>query len=689
MSTNDPGKPGAAATKGDEIRSTIFGSWSVVPAKSSDIDMFRRLEISIEGGDDSVRIEQRWGGERSFTDRFELPVAGLSVAAGTVKLPTGNRVFPSNIFMGLARKVGSWREVSAEWIEKGRELLVRERVEMRCSQGFRTIDIDHRYTLSRTREELVYTIKRSTRSTAWPMSFVCKPTGSREAYVMYLNDDWSIDGSVDVQAMLIGLQGLANRTGPSLYFVYPDGWDFRFTPHVLEFLTGRRNYTFTAIDTPRKAIETFSERISGYVVWDKTCRTSLLVAYTIAGIEDAIVVSEDLLPLAGSAGLEEVIDLRGTFDGMSDVEIFRWAYERYWDRCNREYIVWLGGEHGRRIKPGVADWGVYNRCFFTDLSTKKSDTGEYAMADELLSQMKPMGLVFGWHSYKKDLERDHVTLCSSHALRVEGLHTLPNMSFSSQVPVSPGFEFRNNHTIEPGETVTPERKVYIACVQTDCLGLGAWTRPGRGELPYAWEVTMNWSWLAPAMMEFFYSESTPNDFFIGSLGGPGYMYPKAIPEKYLSECVELSRKLMDTLDLNVFEFMDYSEGATVEGNSDLTREVLDAFYEGMPDAIGFANGYAPSYSYEVRDGRPLLSFDYYLSPSKSEDEAVADLHELATFNDARPYFLLLHVRQWSDITRVKSILDKLGDELEVVPLDRFLVMAGNNPTFRNRLRDDA
>ena len=40
--------------------------------------------------------------------------------------------------------------------------------------------------------------------------------------------------------------------------------------------------------------------------------------------------------------------------------------------------------------------------------------------------------------------------------------------------------------------------------------------------------------------------------------------------------------------------------------------------------------------------------------------------------------------QWSDITRVKGILDKLGSEFELVPLDIFLKMAGENPTFMEK-----
>jgi len=45
----------------------------------------------------------------------------------------------------------------------------------------------------------------------------------------------------------------------------------------------------------------------------------------------------------------------------------------------------------------------------------------------------------------------------------------------------------------------------------------------------------------------------------------------------------------------------------------------------------------------------------------------------------------MHVRQWSDISRVKSILDQLGPEFKVVPLDVFMKMAGEKPTFENRM----
>jgi hypothetical protein len=532
-----------------------------------------------------------------------------------------------------------------------------------------------------------YTIGRSTRTTGPPTKYVLKREGSSRAYMMKLEDDWSIDGKLPLQAFLISLQGLANLKSPELYFVYPEKWDFLYTPDVLEYYKEKRNYTFVELRTAEQALQTFRNNVKGYVVWDKAVRTSLIVAFTVAGLEEAVVVSEEMIPMVEKAGLKPVADFRGKFTGQKDIQIYTWAYEQYWKRCNREYVVWLGGEHGRIMKPGVVDFGMYKKAFFSDLSCKVTDTEEYALARKMLADQKALSMVMGWHSYAKDKERDYVTLTSGFGLRVEGLHTLPNMSFSCQTPASKGFVWKNNHSVEPEKKVVPQNKVYIALVQTDGMGLGAWFKPGRGTIPCSWEVTMNFLWLAPAMLEYFWTTATPNDYFVGGLSGPGYMYPKAIPADKLPGVVAMTREQTRALDLPVFEFMDYSEGATVEGNTDLTKEVFEAYVKGMPEATGFINGYAPAFTFGARDGKPLVSFDYYLSPERPEADAAADLEELATVNPRRPYFLLIHIREYSDLQRTKNILDRLSKDFEVVPLDLFLRYAGEKPTFEERFRD--
>jgi hypothetical protein len=161
------------------------------------------------------------------------------------------------------------------------------------------------------------------------------------------------------------------------------------------------------------------------------------------------------------------------------------------------------------------------------------------------------------------------------------------------------------------------------------------------------------------------------------------MYPRAVPSKYLPRLVSMADSLMHKLDLNVFETMDYAKGYFTDENIDLPKKIVETYYKYMPDAIGFLNGYAPAQTFYAKDGRPFMSFDYYLDEERSLEGAVADLKELAAINAERPYFMVLHVREFNDIGWVKKILDRLGSDFKVVPLDVFLKMAGNAPTFKN------
>ena len=141
---------------------------------------------------------------------------------------------------------------------------------------------------------------------------------------------------------------------------------------------------------------------------------------------------------------------------------------------------------------------------------------------------------------------------------------------------------------------------------------------------------------------------------------------------------------MEKLDLRVFEIMDYAGDKTEAGDNNLPRAIVDDYFQGMPDALGFLNGYYAANTFAIRGKRPFVSYDYYLSADRPEAAAAADLTELAEVNAARPYFLLVHVRENSDVARVKRITDRLGPNFEVIPLDVFLKMAGENPTFHER-----
>ncbi len=666
------------------VGSSAFNNkWEIVTSMSSNVNRYtRNFELDITVTEQHVSMIRTWGRRRNRIDTLCVSTDGKPN-----RVPIKHRSALSTIYSALHAKHGADRIVTATWKGNGRTLLIQQQYEVDISQGTATLNETHTLRVSKNKTFLTYTIERESRSDQPTANYVFKVKDSLKAYVMNLEDNWEVKGDLQRQALLISLQGLANRNAANLYFIYPESWQFTYTQRLYDWYKDERGYTFTKLNIPAEALATFRDHVKGYVVWDKDVRTSLIVAYTVAGLEDAVVASEDQVAMLDSLGLSPVADFRGKFTGMNDTEIYGWAKEQYWHRCSRKFIVWLGGHAGRLMLPGVADWGVTNRVFFQDLSTNPEDTTELELAKELLADMDADALVMGWHSYGKDRESQHVTLCSSFGLPVLGLHSNPNISFEHQIGFSEGFEFKNNHNIEPGKTYKPEKKVYLACIQTDGIGIGAWLKPGRGEIPYAWETLMNYSWLVPSLLEFFYSTATPNDYFIGALSGPGYMYPKAVPADKLPGLIRRADSLMKRLDLHVFDIMDYSTHVSEKEFADLTGSVVTAYYENMPDAIGFVNGYVPANTYYHKDGRPMISFEYYLSPTVSEKEAVADLIELAELNEKRPYFLLLHIREASDISRVSSILNQLPDDYEVVPLDIFIKMAGENPTFTTRYID--
>ena len=404
----------------------------------------------------------------------------------------------------------------------------------------------------------------------------------RDAWMMNFDGDWMVASGLPEKAMLISLQGLTNRDAPQLYIVHPPDFQWEITGPLFEFYQRKHNVDFTEIATADEALTLFSKHAKGYVVWDKTVGASLNVAFTIAGLQDAVVVSEELIPLVEKHGLKQIDDLRGDFTGMSDAEIYQDSYDKYWEQCSHDKIMLLGGHRGRTMQPAVADWGIQNKMFFHDLSANPKHPEELALTKRIYKQMAPSSFVFGWHPYGKDTEEQATTLLSSFGFKMEGLHNLPNLSFNSQFTFTKGFKFTNNHRVARDAKLMAEEKVYISFVQSDSIGIGVWTKPGRGKLPFGWQVTMNWSKFSPAALEYFHESATPNDYFIGGLSGPGYMYPNHIPADRFPLLMAEAREMMELLDERIMEIMDNSAADGNVGNTDLTKETVDRYYEAFP-----------------------------------------------------------------------------------------------------------
>ena len=513
---------------------------------------------------------------------------------------------------------------------------------------------------------------------------------ARAAWVMRFDGDWLAAKGMPEKAMLVSLQGLANRASPQLYIVHPKDFQWEITEPLFEFYQRKHGVVFTEVKTADEALALFAKHAKGYVIWEPAVSATMNVAFTIAGLEDALIVTEAQIAQVEARGLKRIDDLRGRYTGQTDAQIYADAYSRYWARCTHDAIMLMGGHVGAVRMPAMADWGVRQKMFFHDLSANPGrHPEEVALGKKLFSEMTPLGTVFGWHSYGKDTEEQHTTLLSSFGLKMEGLHNLPNLSFNCQFTFTPGFKFTNNHQVALDAKLTAEQKVYVSFVQSDSIGIGVWTKPGRGKLPFGWQVTMNWSKFSPAALEYFHESATKNDYFIGGLSGPGYMYPNHIPADKFGPLMAEARALMAVLDEHVLEIMDNSAADGNVGNADLTKETVDRYYAAFPDVIGFINGYGPARTRDLRDTRAMISYDYYIDPRRPRDEVAADLNELIAINAKRPYFLLVHVRESNDVNSLVEITKHLDGPVEVVPVDVFLKLAASNKTYTTRYQDPA
>ena len=123
------------------------------------------------------------------------------------------------------------------------------------------------------------------------------------ATLVPLAGDWRIEGDLPVHALLISLQGLANRDQPRMYLEYPVNWQWEIVRPLITFLETRHHMVFDRLgdNDADAALDRFSRYAKGYVVWDRQVRSSLIVAFTAAGVLDGVVVDEKLIPLASSS----------------------------------------------------------------------------------------------------------------------------------------------------------------------------------------------------------------------------------------------------------------------------------------------------------------------------------------------------------------------------------------------------
>ena len=150
--------------------SEFTGRWQLVPERSSALDGWTNMHLvlKVEGDQVDITYDMRW--------RSTKVVATNSVnTRKTVEIPDFFRVEQRH--MAVYPKKGSATPVSAEWLDKGRTLIVKAIVPVEVSQGDSTIRIDCEYRLGTGDDTLTVIELRSTRNNPLVYRFKKLPAG--------------------------------------------------------------------------------------------------------------------------------------------------------------------------------------------------------------------------------------------------------------------------------------------------------------------------------------------------------------------------------------------------------------------------------------------------------------------------------------------------------------------------------
>jgi hypothetical protein len=420
------------------------------------------------------------------------------------------------------------------------------------------------------------------------------------------------------------LQGIINRQAPRLYLFSrkddrPAYW-LKVLSAPGRWLHGKRIVPLPDLGA---LVRLAGDRLRGAVIWDPAVPASVNVATTIAGVDDAVVLSPEMAARClGPWKLRVLDDLRGRFTGAETGsrknDAYRWAVREYLarGRCSAHLVCLYEDAFTTRARGDIGyvltrDWAIKNRAFVFDLSpwgdeVPADDPGQRPGTDlktygwilaEMLKrsagrQMTELAGFFAFAKYSNvpghrgahdpvPTEWETVWLISPHNCYQNTVASdCYNQSLHSQAPRRPLVQRR------PPAGPKLANKAYLAILMADYDSATPlysflpthWNDPDRGKLPLAWGVNPNLVETYPDLIAHLYQTATPNDHFTADASAAGYMNPNRVRREHLPLFVRHNLRFFRETDMTIAPMvLDWDEPSSA---------VKDAFREFAPD--GFA-----------------------------------------------------------------------------------------------------
>jgi len=408
------------------------------------------------------------------------------------------------------------------------------------------------------------------------------------------------------------VQGLVNRTSPSIYLdygIYDDPtarrtnedflddeiWYSKYRALLgnqdqrnLDYYREKYKLVISSVSNLEELILQHINTFSGLVIWDEDLPDTVNIAVMLAAQENLLPVTVSIADQLSSTGLAIKQDLRKCWSDR--VSLYRWAFEHLFPKCKPGYLAC--------IEPGwqrteFLDYVVQEKIFIYSLSSTDVGLGnklllllafgppqlreflfalsldglirkfalfwmglrsaEVNLSNQIQNAVKAQSYptIFGWHTCRDD-ELSFMLQLSSNGLRLVPTHMAGNFSFHAKLPNS-GTKQKQSAS----QPVLDPQGIYLTFTLSDgdqlmmmhSGELGNWYRPLRGSVSFNWETQPLLNEIAPALLERYIATSTDNDCLIAGPSGAGYIVPPLAP--HLDVYIQETARVCEQAGINV------------------------------------------------------------------------------------------------------------------------------------------
>ena len=363
--------------------------------------------------------------------------------------------------------------------------------------------------------------------------------------------------SYEEEALVYTLQGLVNR-------VEYDGTTQKDASPELFFNTGKKNIDFPSSDkmwveyfeayrhlrfaTPPDPtlcalVENYKSIFNESVVYFESDGFSIYIAMTIAGLDNVLPVSSNLIRKHSCLSKLQVARRVQNFE--DKFEAYRWAIDNLLPRTNPTLVFNADHYHNAVQSQGAAtimsvDYPIQNKAFIMNLcplwKCDPLDCGkgggrvptprETALYVEILESKTELVSVWGW----SDPEHAYTNITSNAGGVVFCTFSTPNLSFWRSLSVYYGSKPFRVPKHDLGRKLTDKVYILFETNEGDTPRIlssqftGAWLSKDRGKIPIGWAADPYLGTIFPELWNFYARNTTQNDTFIDGVDGAGYIF---------------------------------------------------------------------------------------------------------------------------------------------------------------------